>query len=66
MQALLPAPLRQGKTAARPTDCVWRLTAIGMASDAIVLKRAPKQLMLRQLLMQHPEGLDAATRGCPL
>ncbi|HVC37424.1 MAG TPA: primosomal protein N' [Gammaproteobacteria bacterium] len=61
IQALLPMSLRQGKSIALQVDCVWRLTTAGRQADAAMLKRAPKQLAVRQLLAQHPEGQDAAT-----
>ena len=61
IQALLPVSLRQGKAVVLQTDSVWRLTPAGAQTDAAEFKRAPKQLALRQLLVQHPEGLDAAT-----
>ncbi|MDE2091300.1 MAG: primosomal protein N' [Gammaproteobacteria bacterium] len=63
IQALLPVSLRQGK----PTDSqylsVWRTTAAGRQADGAALKRAPKQAALWKLLVQHPEGLDAANLG---
>ncbi|MDE2196660.1 MAG: primosomal protein N' [Gammaproteobacteria bacterium] len=73
VQALLPAPLRQGKAAELPDPCSWRPTAAGIAADLAALARAPKQAALLQALRQHPAGSDAAaleaagvTRGAAL
>ncbi|HVC28539.1 MAG TPA: primosomal protein N' [Gammaproteobacteria bacterium] len=60
IQVLLPVSLRQGKTTDSQAFNVWRLTHAGRQADVATLKRAPKQSALWELLMQHPEGLDAA------
>ncbi len=61
IQALLPVSLRQGKTTDSRELDVWRLTPAGRQADTATLKRAPKQSALWKLLVQHPQGLDAAS-----
>ncbi|MGA9854845.1 MAG: primosomal protein N' [Gammaproteobacteria bacterium] len=61
IQMLLPVSLRQGKTTDLREFDTWRITACGRQAGAVALKRAPKQSALWQLLVRHPEGLDAAS-----
>jgi primosomal protein N' (replication factor Y) (superfamily II helicase) len=60
INAALPAALREGRDNSPISLSSWQATV--QADDAIIttlLKRAPKQQQLLQLLNQHPEGLDA-------
>ncbi|MGB9428558.1 MAG: primosomal protein N' [Gammaproteobacteria bacterium] len=61
IQALLPLPLRRGKSTLQTQVFQWRLTPQGTAADTTLLKRAPKQLALWKLLQQYPAGLDTNT-----
>lgn len=60
LHALLPATLRQGKAPHTTGAWRWRLTTAGREIHKDALARAPRQRALWQLLMAHPEGLDAA------
>lgn len=55
----LPILLRQGKPAVATTENYWRLTSLGKDFDVEALKKAPRQVMLLNLLKQHPQGLTA-------
>ncbi|MHB8535717.1 MAG: primosomal protein N' [Sulfuricaulis sp.] len=55
----LPARMRQGRPADGSGVTVWALTPEGRALDPTVLKRAPAQKHLLEILAAAPEGLDA-------
>ncbi len=58
LHTALPAPLRIGKQASAQTVTWWQLSETGKAEDLSILRRAPKQLAIVQLLQQHPHGLS--------
>ena len=55
----LPSLLRQGMSPTVKGESVWQLTAAGGALDVDVLRRAPRQVALLQLLREVPEGLTS-------
>jgi primosomal protein N' (replication factor Y) len=55
----LPSLLRQGAPATVKGESVWQLTAAGCALDVGVLRRAPRQVGLLQLLREVPDGLTS-------
>jgi len=56
----LPAFLKHGKPAELKVDYCWHLSEMGNSLDPVSLKRAPKQLALFNILVQHPNGLSIA------
>ena len=55
----LPVRLRQGRPASISGVAVWTLTNAGKAVDPVILKRAPAQKRLLDILSLAPAGLDA-------
>jgi primosomal protein N' (replication factor Y) len=60
LSAALPALLRHGKPPADRNETGWRLTPAGMQIDPVILKRAPRQAAVLQLLQARPEGVRDA------
>ena len=57
LNAALPKQLRQGKFITPYSKSVFKLS--GSSIDKSSFSRAPKQLLLYELLKSHPNGLDA-------
>ncbi|MEL0028025.1 MAG: primosomal protein N', partial [Perlucidibaca sp.] len=58
LSQMLPVLLRQGEPLRAAAPQVWRLTALGRALEAGVLRRAPRQQQVLGLLREHEQGLS--------
>lgn len=57
LSGALPVLLRKGKQAKLTQETYWQMTPEGRAIDLTLLKRAPKQIKVLELLTHYPDGL---------
>ena len=60
----LPVLLRQGEPAELRHEQYWQLTEVGAALDLSTIKKAPRQVLLINLLKQAEKGLSHSAVGC--